>query len=137
MMGTVAGHPKKIVTNVSVQMSHDFSKIMQQLLKEANEGRFATKSEAVKRRDHLVEQSPAAPADPAAPAGSAEPAYSPAFTDSAVPADEAPPTDSVPCAPTDVDPDTAVVQDDPAEDDPADPELYPDRQPLDDSTDIW
>ena len=61
MMGTVTGEPKKIVTNVSVQMSHDFSKIMQQILGEANEGRFATKGEPVQRRDQLVDQ--AAPAD--------------------------------------------------------------------------
>ena len=63
MLGTVGGHPKQIVTNVSVQMSHNFSKIMQQLLQEANEGRFATKSEAVQRRDNILKTQPAAPAD--------------------------------------------------------------------------
>ena len=54
MMGTFAGEPKTFVTNVSVQMSHDFSNIMQQLLQEANEGKFDNKGEAVRRRDHLV-----------------------------------------------------------------------------------
>ena len=54
MMGTVAGEPKPFVTNVSVQMSHDFSTIMQQVLKEAKAGRFATNGEAVRRRDQLL-----------------------------------------------------------------------------------
>ncbi len=53
-MATVADEPKTFVTNVSVQMSHSFSKIMQQMLQEAKEGRFATKGDAVKRRDQLV-----------------------------------------------------------------------------------
>ena len=79
-MATVAGEPKTFVTNVSVQMSHDFSKIMQQMLQEAKEGRFATKGDAVKRRDQLVEgfaapqavptdESQAAPAEESAPEG--------------------------------------------------------------------
>ena len=76
MMGTVGDEPKKIVTNISVQMSHHFTTIMQQLLKEANEGRFATKNEAVQRRDHLlgegVGEPPAGPADSGAPAAPAE-----------------------------------------------------------------
>ena len=76
-MATVAGEPKTFVTNVSVQMSHSFSKIMQQMLQEAKEGRFATKGDAVKRRDQLVgeaapqavpaDESQAAPAEESAP----------------------------------------------------------------------
>ena len=54
MMGTVAGEPSKIITNISCIMSHDFSKLMQQLLKEANEGAFKTKKQAVLRRDQLI-----------------------------------------------------------------------------------
>ena len=57
------------MTNVSVQMSHSFSKIMQQMLQEAEEGRFATKSDAVKRRDQLVGEA----APQAAPAEESEP----------------------------------------------------------------
>ena len=57
------------MTNVSVQMSHSFSKIMQQMLQEAKEGRFATKGDAVKRRDQLVgEATPQA--EPAEESGS-------------------------------------------------------------------
>ena len=77
LMATVAGEPRTFVTNVSVQMSHSFSKIMQQMLQEAKEGRFAIKADALKRRDFLVgeatsqavpaDESQAAPADSAAP----------------------------------------------------------------------
>ena len=70
MLGTVAGEPKNIVTNVSVQMSHDFSKIMQQILRGANEGKLVAKSEAVQRRDQLVGKRPVVPADSAAPTDS-------------------------------------------------------------------
>ena len=72
MMGTVSGLPKKIVTNVSVQLSHDFSKIMQHLLAEANAGKFATKGEAVKRRNQMLAAQPAAPAESGATAALAE-----------------------------------------------------------------
>ena len=54
MLGTVDGKPKTFITNVSVKMSHNFSTVMQRILKEANAGRFATKGDAVKRRDQLV-----------------------------------------------------------------------------------
>ena len=81
-MATVAGEPKTFVTNVSVQMSHSFSKIMQQMLQEAKGGRFATKGGAVKRRDQLVGETAAqavpadesAPTEPAAPAEESAPA---------------------------------------------------------------
>ena len=71
-MSTFAGEPKQFVANVSVQMSHKFSTIMQQLLHEALEGRFATKQDAVMRRDQLLAESKkqAAPADSDAPADS-------------------------------------------------------------------
>ena len=63
-MGTFAGGPKQFVTNVSVQMSHKFSTIMQQLMHEALEGKFDNKGEAVRRRDQLLAESKqAAPAD--------------------------------------------------------------------------
>ena len=64
------------MTNVSVQMSHDFSKIMQQLLKEANGGMLATKGEAIKRKDQLLggTTAPAVPTDEAAPPEPAVPA---------------------------------------------------------------
>ena len=78
LMATVAGEPRTFVTNVSVQMSHSFSKIMQQMLQEAKEGRFGTKGDAVKRRNQLVgEAAPPAvlPVDEsqAAPAEESEP----------------------------------------------------------------
>ena len=61
IMGTVADQPKTFITNVSVSMSHDFCKLMMQILQEANENKFATKGEIVQRRDELVaETSPAA-----------------------------------------------------------------------------
>ena len=63
LMGTVADQPKTFITNVSVTMSHDFCRLMQQILKEANENKFTTKGEIVQRRDELVaETSPAATA---------------------------------------------------------------------------
>ncbi len=57
---------------------------MQQMLQEAREGRFATKGDAVKRRDQLVgEAAPqAVPADESAP------------TEPAAPAEESAPADS-------------------------------------------
>ena len=67
MMGTFPGEPgpKRFVTNVSVQMSHKFSTIMQQLLQEALDGKFLNKGMAVQRRDELLENSkkPAEPVD--------------------------------------------------------------------------
>ena len=73
-MATVAGEPKTFVTNVSVQMSHSFSKIMQQMLQEAKGGMFATKGDAVKRRDQLVgEAAPQAAEPQAAPAEESTP----------------------------------------------------------------
>ena len=72
MMGTVGGEPTKIITNISCIMSHDFSNLMQQLLKEANEGAFKTKKQAVLRRDQLIasktQAAPAADTEQAAPA---------------------------------------------------------------------
>ena len=53
MTGMVNGK-KEFVTNVTVNMSKDFSQIMQQVLREAREGRFGTKGDAVTRRDELV-----------------------------------------------------------------------------------
>ena len=84
MMGTVDGIQKKIITNISVFMSHDFSKLMQQLANEAKEGLFSTKGEAVQRRDQLIKS----PTEPA-------------------PAIESLPEDS---APTDVDSEGAAVE---------------------------
>ena len=89
LMGTVADQPKTFITNVSVTMSHDFCRLMQQILKEANDNKFATKGEIVQRRDELVaetnpaatalagdelgsEKSPAATATPAATAAAGE-----------------------------------------------------------------
>ena len=78
-MATVAGEPKTFVTNVSVQMSHSFSTIMQQMLQEAKDGRFATKGDAVKRRDQLVgeaaTQAVSAAESQAAPAKESTPCY--------------------------------------------------------------
>ena len=54
MMGTVAGEPKKIITNISCVMSHMFIELMKKLLQEANEGAFTTKGQAVLRRDDLL-----------------------------------------------------------------------------------
>ena len=129
MMGTVDGAPNKIVTNVSVRMSYDFTKIMRILLQEAMDGNFATKGQAVARRDQLVYEDPAEPVEESAPTPAAQPdpaapAFSPCFTDSVVPNDEV--VDSSP--PTEIDPDTAV-----SSGDPADPDRYPDRQPLPES----
>ena len=53
MTGIVDGH-KEFVTNVTANMNKDFSQIMQQVLTEAREGRFATKGDAVRRRGELV-----------------------------------------------------------------------------------
>ena len=78
MLGTVGGKPKTFITNVSVGMAHDFLKIMQQILEEAKEGRFHTKDQAVKRRDELVKESQAAPAEVALLAHSVEPQAGPA-----------------------------------------------------------
>ena len=89
IMGTVGGQPKTFITNVSVAMSHDFCKLMMQILQEANENKFATKGDIVQRRDELVakasaaatapagdepgnEKSPAATATPAATAAAGE-----------------------------------------------------------------
>ena len=90
IMGTVGGQPKTFITNVSVSMSHDFCKLMMQILQEANENKFATKGDIVQRRDDLLaeasaaatapagdepgsENSPAATATPAATAAAGEP----------------------------------------------------------------
>ena len=53
MMGMV-DNKKEFVTNVTNCMSGDYTKIMQLLLIEAWEGRFAIKSDAIKRRDELL-----------------------------------------------------------------------------------
>ena len=68
---------------------------MQQLLDEAKEGKFATKGEAVQRRDQLlgeaaVQAVPAqgsAPTDPAAPAEESSPADPAASAEESSPAD--------------------------------------------------
>ena len=62
MMGMVDGK-KEFVTNVTVNMSKDFSQIMQQLYREAQEGKFGTKGDAIRRRDELVGMTPAEPAE--------------------------------------------------------------------------
>ena len=54
MMGTVAGEPKKIITNISVTMSHDFVNLMAILHGDANAGRLRTKGDAVHKRDELI-----------------------------------------------------------------------------------
>ena len=70
LMGTVNGDTdgKQIITNTSVAMSHDFSAIMQGLLKEAKAGHFKTRGDAVRRRDELIKAAPAATAKEALPA---------------------------------------------------------------------
>ena len=69
-MGTVNGDTdtKKFIVNTSVGMSHDFSTLMQGLLKEAKAGRFSTRGDAVRRRDELVKNTPAVTAEGALPA---------------------------------------------------------------------
>ena len=64
MLATVGGEKKRFVTNVTVQMSPNFSSIMQQLLSEARAGKFATKADAIKRRDELVAMEEMTPAEP-------------------------------------------------------------------------
>ena len=75
MMGSVDGEPKKIIANISVGMSFQFSSHMQTLLSEAKSGAFSTKGDAVRRRDELI-LTPAATAvaetDPAATAVAGE-----------------------------------------------------------------
>ena len=53
-MGTVGGEPKKIITNISVTMSHDFVNIMAILHGDAKAGRFSTKGDAVHKRDEII-----------------------------------------------------------------------------------
>ena len=77
MMGTVAGEAKKFVTNITAAMTTDFAALMRQIEKEANEGAFKTKGQAVRRRDQRVaNKGPAATAgdteQPAATAGDTE-----------------------------------------------------------------
>ena len=67
MMGTVAGEAKKFVTNITAAMTTDFAALMRQIEKEANEGAFKTKGQAVRRRDQRV-----ANKGPAATAGDTE-----------------------------------------------------------------
>ena len=82
MLATVNGEPRTFVTNVSVQMSFTFSAVMHKLVKEANEGRFATKGDAIQRRDELLRDQPGETVDsqatsasePAGPAQQVEPA---------------------------------------------------------------
>ena len=54
MMGTDAGEPKKIITNVSARMNKLFCDIVQDLHKEAAAGRFSTKQDAVRGRGELI-----------------------------------------------------------------------------------
>ena len=53
-MGTVAGQPKKIITNVSIAMTPHFREVMNTILADAKEGTFETKPAAVRRRDELI-----------------------------------------------------------------------------------
>ena len=63
MMGVVGDEVKqKIITNISAAMHKDFSSLMQQVVKEANDMAFKTKGDAVRRRDELL-MTPAAPAE--------------------------------------------------------------------------
>ena len=57
MEATAGGEQKKIVTGVSVQTSHTFCDIMEQLKAEADNGAFRTKNQAVHRRNELVQES--------------------------------------------------------------------------------
>ena len=59
MMGTVDGISKKIITNISVTMSHNFADLMAILQAEARDGRFSTKADAVRKRDELIKAKPA------------------------------------------------------------------------------
>jgi len=56
MEATVGGEQKKIVTGVSVQTSHTFCDIMEQLKAESDNGAFRTKNQPVHRRDELVQE---------------------------------------------------------------------------------
>ena len=53
-MGTVNGELKKIITNINVNMSKDYSPIMMAMLKEAKAGKYKNKGEAIDRRDELL-----------------------------------------------------------------------------------
>ena len=63
MMGTVAGQPKKIITNVSIAMTPRFREVMNTILAEAKKGTFETKRAAVRRRDELIAKIKADKAD--------------------------------------------------------------------------
>ena len=52
--GTVNGELKKIITNINVNMSKDYSPIMMAMLKEAKAGKYKNKGEAIDRRDELL-----------------------------------------------------------------------------------
>ena len=63
MMGVVGDEVKpKIITNISAAMHKDFSSLMQQIVKEANDMAFKTKGDAVRRRAELL-MTPAASAE--------------------------------------------------------------------------
>ena len=61
MIGTVGGEPRR-VAGVGATMTRYFSDTMEVLLSEANAGNFATKAEAIERRNELVKKPPVAPA---------------------------------------------------------------------------
>ena len=65
LCGTVVGEPKKIITNVSVQMSNHFFKIMESFYKEARAGVFTTKGDVVNRRGELLSVIAEQPDEPA------------------------------------------------------------------------
>ena len=46
---------KKIITNINVNMSKDYSPIMMAMLNEAKAGKYKSKGEAIDRRDELLE----------------------------------------------------------------------------------
>lgn len=57
MMGAAGGwgaDGENIATNISVLMSLEFSKLMNTIFQEANDGAFATKADAARRRNELV-----------------------------------------------------------------------------------
>ena len=54
ILGTVNGERKKIVTNINVNMSKDYSPIMVAMLEEAKAGKYKNKGQAIDRRDELL-----------------------------------------------------------------------------------
>ena len=63
MSGTIQGTEDRIVTNMSVNMSHNYTVLMGRVHAEAVAGKFPTKGDAVRRRDELLAEERAVTAD--------------------------------------------------------------------------